>query len=81
MPNANVTDIHPAVLMCRIPVKASRKGVTVMAHENRGVARLMRVASIMVYFAVFWMLVSVKSVNSAFSRSAIFRSCSRLSAS
>ena len=81
MLKANATEIHPAMSACSIPVVARMKGVMVTAHENRGVAKLIMVASSMVYLAVFWMLVLSRLVNSAFSRSEILRSCSRLSAS
>ena len=81
MLKANATETHEAMSMCSIPMATKIKGVMVIVHVNKGVAKFISVASSMVYFAVLWMLVSFSSVKSAFSRSEIFRSCSRLSAS
>lgn len=81
MPRANPTESQLATSICSNPRVAKRNGATVTVNENSGVAKLIIVASRMVFFAVFWMLVSWRSVNRAFSRSAILFSCSKLSAS
>jgi len=69
---ASATETHAAMLMSKSPMATKMKGVIVMAQENRGVAKFISVASSTVFLAVFWMLVSSRSVKSAFSRSEIF---------
>lgn len=69
--NANVTAIHPAMSTSIMPTAANAKGVIVTAHDSKGVAKLIIVASMIVYFAVFSMFVSLRLVNNAFSKSVI----------